>query len=391
MHETIQRIVGKSNVTDSDIDLAAYSYDASSMKLKPELVAWPTAEEDIMKIIGYCNRANLSIVCRGRGTNLAGSAIGDKSVILDFSRMAQILKFNPKENFVVVEPGITVQELNAYLLSQNKFFPIFPDEMVTTVGGVLALNLHGVYAQGLGRIKDWTLSLEYYDGTGKYHDTTETEDIIGWEGTTGILTKAKLKICDWPLARTADLLTFNNIPLLLKKVAELSRNKNILSLEFFNKTASAYLNLENKYNLLIEYVTEEGRVKDKEMMKHLAQKRQNTHAILRLKKYYHLEDPKLPYEKLYDLIVWCEKQGLPCYGHIGIGTLKIMFKKEDYLLIEELCGLTRDWNGFASGIFGYGLKKKKYFPPGLKHRLIKIKETKDYNNILNRGKLIDFK
>lgn len=391
MHEAIQRIVGKSNVTDSEPDLAAYSYDASCLRLKPELVAWPTTEEDVGKTIAYCNRANLPIVCRGRGTNIVGSAIGDKSVVLDFSKMSRIIKLNIKENYAVVEPGITVQELNQVLKAEKKFFPVFPEEMTTTLGGILASNLFGPYAQGLGRIREWTLGVEYYDGTGKYYDTPETEDIIGWEGTTGIITKIKLKLCDWPLAKSLELLAFKNLPLLLKKAGELARNRNVLSLEFFNRTASAYLGFGSKYTLMTEYLSDEGAIRDKERIRHLLQKRHNTSGFLRLKKYYCLEDPKVPFEKLYDLIEWSEKHNLPCYGQIGLGTLKIMFKKEDHQLIEELHSLIRDLNGFASGIFGYGLKKKRFFPPGLKHRLMKIKEIKDYNNILNRGKLIDFK
>ena len=72
--------------------LILYSTDASAYKERPVAVVFPKHNEDILRIILFCNQHNLGIIPRTAGTSLAGQVVGS-GVVVDLSRtMAQILE-----------------------------------------------------------------------------------------------------------------------------------------------------------------------------------------------------------------------------------------------------------------------------------------------------------
>jgi len=89
-----------------------YSTDGSIYSMTPIGVTLPKNADDVSAIIDICNRNNTAILPRGGGTSLSGQTV-NSAVVIDFSKyMHNVLEINPEENYVITEPGITIDNLN---------------------------------------------------------------------------------------------------------------------------------------------------------------------------------------------------------------------------------------------------------------------------------------
>ena len=150
---------------DDELVLQYYSVDASSYKIKPKIVVFPKNENDIIKLVKFANKNNISITARGAGTGLVGSALGDQ-IILDFKNMNKI-KIN-KNNSVTVQPGVIKGVLDEKLAKQHYFFAPNPSVgKYCSIGGMIGTNASGSHAIKYGSTIDNLLEVTIIDGTGK--------------------------------------------------------------------------------------------------------------------------------------------------------------------------------------------------------------------------------
>jgi FAD/FMN-containing dehydrogenase/Fe-S oxidoreductase len=121
-----------------------YSTDASNYRILPLGVVIPRDEEDVLAAVEIANRHGVSLVPRGSGTSLSGQAIGP-GLVLDFSRhLNHILEINPAGQWVRVEAGVVLDQLNAAL--QPYGFMVGPNPAsspVATLGGMAGNNSTG--------------------------------------------------------------------------------------------------------------------------------------------------------------------------------------------------------------------------------------------------------
>jgi D-lactate dehydrogenase len=177
------------------------------------MVAFATAHEQVHAIVQACNRARLPIVARGRGTGTTGATVPvDGGLVLSFERMNRILAIDTGNRLMIVEPGVTNQEVQDAAARHGFFWPPDPTSAAyCTVGGNLAYNSAGPRAVKYGTPRENVLGLRIVTGAGEHLRTGVyttkgvvgydlTRLIIGSEGTLAIITEATLKLT--PLAET---------------------------------------------------------------------------------------------------------------------------------------------------------------------------------------------
>ena len=166
----LRRLIGSHKIKDDNPSLQAYSVDASMYKIVPLSVALPECEEDIDTIVDYAVRHGVSLTARAAGTNLTGSAVGP-GIIVDVSRMNQILELNPQEKWVRVQPGLVLTELNKQLAIHNLMFGPDPSSRdMCRLGGMLANNSSGPHTLRYGSVKDNVQSLRVRMDAGGWLD-----------------------------------------------------------------------------------------------------------------------------------------------------------------------------------------------------------------------------
>lgn len=197
----------------NDAERWTYGYDNSRIHSLPDVVVIPNNREEVTRLLSLCHVHRVPLVTRGSGTGTAGAAVPlCHGVVLSTERLNRIVKVDPDNRTMVVEPGVTNKQVQQAAAKYGFFWPPDPTSAdVCTVGGNLACNAAGPRAVKYGTPRENVLGLRAVtaDGrpfaTGTY--TTKgvvgydlTRLLIGSEGTLAVITEATLKLT--PLAES---------------------------------------------------------------------------------------------------------------------------------------------------------------------------------------------
>ncbi len=156
-----------------------YSVDSSSYILRPSVVVIPRNESDIIKIIRFAKRYQISVTPRGAGTGLVGSALG-RGIIIDMKNLDEIKLGN---NFVKVGAGVFKGQIDKILKKHGRF--IGPNPSIgpfCTIGGMIGTNASGTRSLKYGSIIDNLIEIRMVNSSGKIiklPDKTDLKKIIG--------------------------------------------------------------------------------------------------------------------------------------------------------------------------------------------------------------------
>jgi glycolate oxidase len=212
-------------VVDPDV-LAAISHDEAEWAPVGRAVAGVRAETEgqVQHVVRVCAEFGAPIVPRGAGTGLSGGANAtDGSVVLDLSRMNQVLEVDRDNMICVVQPGIVNNDLKAAVAEHGLWYPPDPASAPwSSIGGNVATNAGGLCCLKYGVTRDYVLGLRVVTGisaaagggavaggaAGGYGDvvrlgrrTTKgvagldlTALLVGSEGTLGVITEITLRL-----------------------------------------------------------------------------------------------------------------------------------------------------------------------------------------------------
>ena len=146
------------------ISRALYSTDASVYQIRPLGVVIPKNRQDILRTLEVCRRFRCPITMRGGGTSQAGQAIGE-GIQVDLSKYYnRLLEVNVEQQWVRVEPGIVLDELNAQLAPLGfRFAPDISTASRATIGGMIANNSAGarsvLYGKTIDHVEELVVAL----------------------------------------------------------------------------------------------------------------------------------------------------------------------------------------------------------------------------------------
>ncbi|MEA3282201.1 MAG: FAD-binding and (Fe-S)-binding domain-containing protein [Euryarchaeota archaeon] len=157
-----------------------YSTDASIYQVIPSAVVCPVDAKDVRECVKAAKELGISVTARAAGTNLAGSCLG-KGIILDISKkMNRILGISEKDGefFVDVEPGVIINDLQAYLREKGLFLPSDPSSSeICMVGGNIGTKASGAKSVKYGTTDDYVTDVEFVSADCEIIDTARAETI----------------------------------------------------------------------------------------------------------------------------------------------------------------------------------------------------------------------
>ena len=430
--------------------LRVASIDESTLQpVTPIAVVWATATEQIASIVKLCAENKVPITSRGGGSALEGSAIPLKNgIVLDLSRMTNILEYWPEDLQVKVEPGIIYDDLNEKLKRDGLFFPPSPGGSgnLATIGGMVATNASGIYAVKYGGTRDYILQLDIVTGTGEIVKLGSravkrssgyelVQLIVGSEGTLGIVSSITLKLAGIPEGRLQHAFKFPDEISAAKAVSEMKRSGiDLAAVEFLDRRVMHALNQLKSYGLeevpalFLEFHGPKSSMESNlELAKAICEELAGTElklsakqspwemrhfvteSIKHLKPGYTIirNDVAFPISKLPEMVEYCYKLSeehqilIHTFGHVGMGLLHalLLAKQQDKkrwdkaLQINDLIiRKAVEFGGTISGEHGIGLGHKGLleFEHGQTVELMKkIKKQFDPDGILNPGKIFD--
>ena len=137
-----------------------YAVDASAYREVPAAVVYPKNKDDIINLVHFARKNKTSIIPRTAGTSLAGQVVG-AGIIVDVSKhMTRILEINTEEKWVLVEPGVILDELNLELGKYGLFFgPETSTSNRCMIGGMAGNNACGSHSLIYGSTRDHTIEI----------------------------------------------------------------------------------------------------------------------------------------------------------------------------------------------------------------------------------------
>jgi glycolate oxidase len=174
--------------------------------VEPAFVVAPASTAEVAAVLRIAARHRVPVTARGSGTGMSGGAIpSDGAVVVTFGRMNSILEIDEANHVAVVQPGVTLAELDAAAAGRGLVYPVFPGEMSASLGGTIATNAGGMRAVRYGVTRQHVLGVEAVLASGeviraggKYvkcstgYDLTQL--IIGSEGTLALVTEATVRL-----------------------------------------------------------------------------------------------------------------------------------------------------------------------------------------------------
>ncbi len=148
----LRRIVGKKHVETGLADRLVFESDALPLhSARPDCVVYPATTDECARVVRTCSQSGVPFVPRGAGTGLSGGAVSDGGVIMQLSRLNQVLAINPDDGYAIVQPGVTNQRLS--LQAQAFGLDFAPDpssEVACTIGGNVAEDAGGPHTLKYG-------------------------------------------------------------------------------------------------------------------------------------------------------------------------------------------------------------------------------------------------
>jgi glycolate dehydrogenase FAD-linked subunit len=191
--------------------------------VQPFAVVYPSTTAQVVEVVRWAAREGRAITARGSGTGLSGGAtpVAD-GVVVSFARMNRLLRLDADDHMAVVQPGLTLRELNEHLEGTGLHYPVHPGELGGSLGGNVNTNAGGMRAVRHGVTRHHVVGLELVlaDGTvvrtggpvvksSSGYDLTQL--VIGSEGTLALVTEVTLRLTPSLAHRATVLVPFASL------------------------------------------------------------------------------------------------------------------------------------------------------------------------------------
>ena len=217
-----------------------------------DALVFPQSTQEVSRLLRYAHENHIPVTPRGAGTNLVGSTVPVKGgMILDLSHMNRVLELDEDTMTLTVEPGILLQDVQAYVESRGFFYPPDPGEKASSIGGNISTNAGGMRAVKYGVTRDYVRGLEAVlaDGTVLQVGGKQVKDasglslkhlLIGSEGTLAVITKCVLRLLPKPETAVSVLIPYPDLNTGIRSVLTVLRaNANPTAVEFMERKVVA--------------------------------------------------------------------------------------------------------------------------------------------------------
>ena len=234
IYQELSQIVGEENISRDQAILYLYSSDvAVESDVWADCIVRPFNKSEVLNILRISYKNDIPITPAGARSGASGGCVPIKGgIVLDFTRMNEVIDLDLQKMTVTVEPGVVISQLNNQINKHRVFFPVdLGSSDMATIGGTISNNGGGLRAVKYGVMKNYVEELDVIlingeEMTLKSEQKSNTGGLnllnlfIGSEGTLGIIVKVTLRILPIPKYKGVLLAIYDD----LKKSGETVTN-----------------------------------------------------------------------------------------------------------------------------------------------------------------------
>jgi glycolate oxidase len=243
--------------TDPDV-IDAHSSDEALFCPREGAIALVRAAsaKDVQEVMRFATDHRIPVVPQGARSGISGGANASLgAILLNVSKMKDVVAVNEAERLVTVQPGIINQDLKDHLAPYGLSYPPDPGSVaLSSIGGNIATNAGGLCCVKYGVTRDYVRSIKVVlaDGTITTLGPQTAKGVagldmrhlfIGSEGTLGIVVEATLRLVPALPDPFTAIATFPNERTALQTVADFMAGGGVPSLlEFLDGSSLRMLN-----------------------------------------------------------------------------------------------------------------------------------------------------
>jgi glycolate oxidase len=214
-------------VTDPDV-VEGYRRDQTLSSFvpagEPLAVVSPRTTADVSRVVTAAARHGVPIVPRGAGSGLAGGANAvDGGVVVDLTRMNQIIELDSRSLLATVQPGVINTDLKNAAAAEGLWYAPDPaSQDFSTIGGNVATNAGGLCCVKYGVTRDAVLGVEVVLADGQVCRVGRRTRkgvagynlvalLVGSEGTLGVITEVTVRLVPRPAPATTVVASFADL------------------------------------------------------------------------------------------------------------------------------------------------------------------------------------
>ncbi|MGE5346090.1 MAG: FAD-binding oxidoreductase [Acidithiobacillales bacterium] len=143
----------------------------------------PSSVEELHEVLAGCRRDGMRPVFRGAGRSYGDAAINPRGPVVELAGLKAIRSFDETTGVLRAEAGLTIGDLWRFSLPRGFWPPVVTGTMHVSLGGAVALNVHGKNGWRRGTIADHVAELAVLRPDGSVEDvpkdTPRFAEIVG--------------------------------------------------------------------------------------------------------------------------------------------------------------------------------------------------------------------
>jgi FAD/FMN-containing dehydrogenase len=116
--------------------------------------------EQLGALFARCRAERIPLTFRGAGRSYGDPAVIADGLVVDMTRLSRVLDWDPATGIIECEPGVTIEALWRHTLPHGYWPAVVPGTMRPTLGGCLAMNIHGKNNFRVGSIGEHVLDFD---------------------------------------------------------------------------------------------------------------------------------------------------------------------------------------------------------------------------------------
>ena len=160
----------------------------------------PRSVEELSFALKQAQSEGLTVAFRGAGRSYGDASINSGGLVIDATGLNRMLNWDPSTGVLEAEAGLTIEGLWRRTIEDGYWPTVVPGTMRPTLGGCVAMNIHGKNNFRVGPFGDHVLELDLVTPAGDLLTLSRSQHpelfhaVIGGLGMLGAVTRVKLKL-----------------------------------------------------------------------------------------------------------------------------------------------------------------------------------------------------